>query len=106
MKDSDTQDDIQESDVDSWPWECLNCQTTIFHDSLYCRDCEAWKWAETASGQSGPVGSFVDWMQRESYPSFVTKVTVIAGIELGLTAVWIHLLILGSVWEISFVPIG
>jgi hypothetical protein len=34
-------------------------------------------------------------MRRESYPSFVIKITSIASVELALTTFWLQLMLLG-----------
>lgn len=89
--DSDANDG--QSSADTWPWRCLGCGGTIYHDVELCRECrprgphgEAGRRPEAAEG-------FVDWMRREPASALSLKVSVIAGVELALTAVWLQLLV-------------
>lgn len=79
----------------SWPWACLRCGATVYHDVLYCRDCgpAASSAAERVRRGSGePLRS---WIRRQSYPRFVGTVTGIAGVEVALTALWLQILLVG-----------
>ena len=78
----------------TWPWRCVECESTIYHDGEFCRDCKS-----SPSPKRGRLGDglreFVSWMRRESYWTFVPTVTIITGIELALTALWLQILVFG-----------
>lgn len=82
-------------DTASWPWQCVGCGTTIYHDGDYCRDCES----ATTSARRGPLlrnlREFVGWMRGQPYRTFVPTVTLITFLELALTALWLELVLLG-----------
>lgn len=78
----------------TWPWRCVGCATTIYHDGEFCRDCKASPSPRNKSLVSG-LREFISWMRRESYWTFVPTVTVITGIELALTALWLQIIIFG-----------
>lgn len=80
---------------DEWPWECLSCGTTLYHDVEHCRTCASASVHPKTRGRSSALREFVSWMRREPYPSFVLKVTAISSTELALTALWLHLILLG-----------
>lgn len=92
----DTSAETTPSGDDSWPWRCLDCEGTIYHDSELCRDCQSvLTVAGGASGQQ-PDRDFVDWIRLEPYLAFVTKVTAVASLELTLTTLWLQLMVFGS----------
>lgn len=78
-----------------WPWYCLACEVTIYHDGDYCRDCRSNEEFERPS-RSHTSHGFVGWIRQESYSTFIPKITVIAGIELALTGLWLQSMIRGS----------
>lgn len=82
--------------TDSWPWTCLGCDATLYHDALYCADCRAHERSH-ATATTGSSSAFTAWVREQSYPEFVSTVTVVAGLEVGLTAFWLRLLLTGSV---------
>lgn len=85
----------RESNEETWPWDCLHCETTIYHDGRYCSECESLRpFVEENRWLRGPR-AFLGWMRRESHPSFVLKTTSIASVELALTAFWLQLMLLG-----------
>lgn len=81
----------------SWPWACLRCDATVFHDVLYCRECRpaATRAAEGGRGRGRGDGPFRSWIRRQSYPRFLGTVTSVAGIELALTAFWLEVMLVG-----------
>lgn len=83
---------------DAWPWRCLGCEDVIYHDAEYCRDCRRPSLPPRIADTRHPVAAFLDWIRREPYPSFLTKVTAVASLELSLTALWLQLMLVGSVW--------
>lgn len=82
--------------VDTWPWECLDCETTIYHDADFCLDCAGAYRVGERGGRRDAREGFLDWMRRESFSEYVLKVTAIAGVEEVLTAVWLQVLLGGS----------
>ena len=91
--------DAGPTDADTWPWRCLRCGGTIYHDVELCRDCFALEryrhtmggYGEANPEPDGPEG-FLDWMRGQPASALSLKVSVIAGIELALTMVWLQLL--------------
>lgn len=83
------------TDGDRWPWRCLGCDGTIYHDGEYCSACAA---ATRRGRRDEPHDhrTFRDWIRDQTYPSFVTRVATLAGFELSLTAVWLHLLVIAA----------
>lgn len=79
---------------DAWPWNCLSCGTTIYTDAECCRDCESAHLPAFHVRQRDISVGFVDWMRRETVPTFVRKITVIASIELSLTTLWLYALLI------------
>lgn len=79
------------TDADTWPWRCLRCGGTIFHDGERCRDCRTID-PSAAATASRPRG-FIEWMRAEPLATFSLKVTATAGVELALTALWLELLL-------------
>ena len=85
---------------DTWPWRCLRCGGTIYHDVELCGDCFALEryrhtmggYGEARLEPDGPEG-FVDWMRGQPASALSLKVSVIAGLELTLTTVWLQLLL-------------
>lgn len=85
-------DEEEGSDVDTWPWQCLRCGGTIYHDVELCRDCNPiGPLHDTDRRHEEPEG-FIDWIRRESASALSIKVSVIAGVELVLTTFWLQLL--------------
>lgn len=82
---------------DTWPWRCLGCEGTIFHDAVFCHDCRPAQLPSRSDPSRHPVGAFLDWIRREPYPTFLTKVTAVASLEVSLTALWLQLMLAGSV---------
>lgn len=85
------------TDPDTWPWRCLNCGGTIFHDGEHCRDCRTSRHHSDDPSQGTSSEGFLAWIRRESFATFSLKVTLISGIELALTALWLRLLLLRSI---------
>ena len=85
----------RESNDETWPWECLHCGTTIYHDGEYCRECESRHVFTEDNRWIRGLRAFLRWMRRESHPSFVLKTTSIASVELTLTAFWLQLMLVG-----------
>lgn len=95
---------------DGWPWSCARCGRTIYHDAVHCNSCDEHSRDVGDPGgrltASVPVlGQWVEWIDDQSYSSFVAKSSAIAGIELLLTALWIRVLFLGSLAVPTGVPI-
>lgn len=87
--------------VRSWPWNCIECGTTIYGDGLYCAACEReQRRRERCEGAEEPPADLVAWMREQSYPEFVTKVTAVSGAELLLTTIWLRLLASGAVYAL------
>lgn len=82
-----------ESPTDTWPWQCLRCGATIFHDGDHCPDCARSRSLARVADGGRPERGFRAWIRAQSYPSFVATVTAVAGIELGLTALGLRLLL-------------
>ena len=90
---------------DTWPWRCLECGTTIYHDGEVCLDCESSRRVRRAGGRPDRSVGFVDWVRAQTATGLVLKVTVVASIELALTTFWLQTL-LGRVLELGgLVPI-
>lgn len=83
----------RQSDADTWPWRCLGCGGTIYHDGERCRECR--RSSRHGAGIRRPESpeGFVDWMRHEPASALSLKVSVIAGVELALTAAWLQLLL-------------
>lgn len=81
------------TEADTWPWRCLRCGGTIFHDGERCRDCRTIDPSADASSRRPDAEGFLEWMRGESLPSFSLKVTATAGVELALTSLWLQLLL-------------
>lgn len=97
--------DPDRADADRWPWRCLGCGTTIYHDGELCRDCvSAHRRAHAGRGGDASDG-FLEWVCEEPVSAFVLKVSVVAGIELALTSLWLRLALSGFVEYGSVVPI-
>lgn len=79
---------------DGWPWSCTRCGTTIYHDGDTCRECGR---ATGVDDRPRSPGSWTEWMRRQSYPAFVTRVAALAGAELLLTVLWMRVLFAGAV---------
>lgn len=91
---------------DTWPWACVDCGTTIYHDGAFCQSCEAaYRSHGTARDPDSPDG-FVDWVRNQTAVDLALKTTAVAGIELGLTAFWLQALLRRSVELGGVVPIG
>lgn len=89
---------------DGWPWDCTRCGATIYHDADNCRDCDRADRAGALAGRSDGsrlAPTFGAWMERQTYPSFVGRVIVVAAVELLLTTAWLQVLfsrgVLGSI---------
>lgn len=88
------------AEPDTWPWRCLRCGGTLYHDVELCRDCFALERYQHTMGGYGEAGlepespeGFFDWMRRQPASALSFKVSVIAGVELTLTTVWLQLLL-------------
>lgn len=79
----------------SWPWPCLRCDASVYHDVLYCRRCRPAAARAGQAGRRGAAGPFSAWIREQSYPQFVGAVTSIASIELALTALWLQVMLVG-----------
>lgn len=79
----------------SWPWPCLRCDASVYHDVLYCRRCRPAASRAGQAGRRGSAGPFSSWIREQSYPQFVGAVTSIASIELALTALWLQVMLVG-----------
>lgn len=104
--------DDGQTDADTWPWRCLRCGGTLYHDVELCRDCfalERYRHSMGGYGEASPEPDrpegFLDWMRRQPASALSLKVSVIAGVELTLTTVWLHLL-LGLGGLAGLVPIA
>lgn len=75
---------------ESWPWRCLYCRTTIYHDGERCRDCRSSRRPAGRRPAPDAPDGFADWVREQTAPALVLKVTAIAGIELSLTALWLR----------------
>ena len=82
---------------ESWPWACLSCGATIYHDGQRCPDCRSSRRLAAVAAIETAEESFGRWIREQSYPSFVSAVTAVASLELALTVLWLQLLN-GSVW--------
>lgn len=91
---------------DTWPWACVDCRTTIYHDGAFCRACESAYRSRETNWESDTSDGFVDWMRDQTASVLVLKVTAVAGIELALTAFWLQTLLRGSVALAGVVPIA
>lgn len=87
--------DAQRTLEDSWPWLCLRCGATVYHDVLYCGDCGPADSSAAERVRRGSAESLRSWIRRQSYPRFVGTVTGIASVEVALTALWLRLLLVG-----------
>ena len=82
------------ADDGAWPWRCLGCEGTLYHDGWYCAACAAVHAIDRRRRtRSDPGRTFRGWIREQSYPSFVTRVAALAGFELVLTALWLHVLL-------------
>jgi len=87
--------EIATADDDAWPWRCVGCGATIYHDGEFCPDCETTYDTVEATRSARAPTAFFEWMRREPFPAFALKVTLISGVELGLTVLWLRLLLYG-----------
>jgi hypothetical protein len=97
---------------DTWLWRCVGCGGTLYHDVELCRDCHSLERYRHAVGGYGETGrrpdaprGFLDWMRRQPASVLSVKVSVVAGVELALTTLWLKLLV-GSAWLGGTVPVG
>lgn len=90
---------------DTWPWRCLDCDTTIYHDGEFCLTCESSHRISQSSGESDRSNGFRDWMRDQTATRLVLKVTAVAAIELALTTFWLQTLVLRSPGLGSVVPV-
>lgn len=81
---------IDEDTAETWPWACLGCDSSVYHDVEFCRDCVASFRSRPSSREPNTSDHFVDWMRDQPAPTFVMKVTAMSGIELVLTAFWLQ----------------
>lgn len=79
----------------SWPWTCLRCEATVYHDVLYCRDCGPADSSASTRVRGRSAEPLRTWIRRQSYPRFVGTVTGIASVEVALTALWLQILLVG-----------
>lgn len=82
-------------EVDSWPWRCLGCEATIYHDGEFCVDCRSARAAVRDADVEQHSAGFLDWIQGQPYPVFVAKVVAVASFEVLLTLLWLQLLLFG-----------
>lgn len=82
--------DARFEESDTWPWQCLDCGTTIYQDGDFCRDCASSHRLGDGYREPNSSNGFIGWMRDQSLPSFVLKTTAVAGIELALTAFWLQ----------------
>lgn len=75
---------------DTWPWQCLDCGTTIYHDGDFCRVCGSSHRLDSGDSEPNSSNGFIGWMRDQSLSAFVLKTTAVAGIELVLTAFWLQ----------------
>lgn len=101
---SDPRSKTTSPDVDTWPWRCLGCEGTIYHDVELCHDCRLVRPVAHRTNRRHPVAEFLDWIRREPYPTFVTKVTAVASLEIALTTLWLHLMLFGSA-GVGYLPV-
>ena len=92
-----TLSELDRTHPDAWPWRCLGCGGTIFHDVEFCRDCESTRPPPEQPPPLEVPEEFLEWMRNEPRPTFSAKVTAITGIELLLTTLWLELLLRGPV---------
>ena len=81
---------------DGWPWRCLDCGATIYHDGECCRECRSARRVRSGAREADRSGSFLAWMRAEPASTFALKVTLISGAEVGLTALWLVFLLGGA----------
>lgn len=81
---------------DTWPWRCLGCEGTLYHDAVFCHDCRPAQLTSRSEPSHHPVPAFLDWIRREHYLTFLTKVTAVASLEVTLTALWLQLMLVGA----------
>lgn len=82
----------------SWPWACLRCEATVYHDVLYCRDCGPADSSDAEGIRRGSAEPLRSWIRRQSYPRFVGTVTGIASVEVALTALWLQIFLVGPAY--------
>jgi hypothetical protein len=91
-------------DRDTWPWRCLGCTATIYHDGVYCANCVSHRAVQRTAVRRRGAGSFRAWIRDQSYPKFVSTVATVASLEVALTALWLHLLLDGPPRLLSLLP--
>lgn len=74
---------------DTWPWQCLDCGTTIYQDGDFCQACASSYRLDVRDHGTNSSSGFISWMREQSVHSFVLKTTAVAGIELALTGFWL-----------------
>ena len=92
-------------DADTWPWACLDCGATIYHDGEFCVACESSHRIRRAHAESERSNGFRAWMREQTATDLVLKTTLVAAIELGLTTVWLQALLRRSLELGSLVPV-
>lgn len=85
--------DAEQAETESWPWHCLSCGETIFHVDTYCRDCTKPHRRGSTRRRESTASGFLDWIRQQSVLALSLKVTVIAGVELALTTLWLQILL-------------
>ena len=97
-------DDADHEDADIWPWQCLECGVTIYHDGECCLDCESTTPLATYGGEASTTEGFLDWMREQPATTFVLKVSAVAGVELALTTFWMRAVLQRSLDLASVLP--
>ena len=82
------------ADEGTWPWRCLGCEGTLYHDGWYCADCATVHAIDRRRRtRDDERGTLRGWIRGQSYPAFVTRVAALAGFDLALTALWLQVLL-------------
>lgn len=79
--------------TESWPWQCLGCDSAVYDDRDYCADCASTPGSVPGRPRSLDPDGFIGWMRYERYPVFLAKVSAISGVEVVLTALWLRTLL-------------
>lgn len=72
-----SREDLGPTDEESWPWSCLDCQATIYHDGDYCLDCESAHRSSEPAEPESPVEGFIEGLENESITSLTIKTSVV-----------------------------
>lgn len=67
--------DTGDTNDGKWPWACLRCGDTIYHDGIHCQTCRREVHADDATPSKAIT--VIGWIRQQSYPKLIAKTTII-----------------------------